>query len=116
MLDDLKLIQHVLMGFYNIETELVSSLINPTNARLFGSSDYIRVLVVAPHEGNDHKWLLRMSPAVSFDRWANSTSVEERFKSSEDLKSYLIVCKYKLYQQLFETLSGEYEELRNEKE
>ena len=53
---------------------LLSDLI-PLQAK----TDTILFLVVEPHNGTNGKWMLRVAALVSFDRWANSTAVEEFF-------------------------------------
>ncbi len=96
--------------------DIIESEIDSTSSHIYGGNDFIVVLVAAPHEGNDYKWLLRMSPKVSFDRWANSCAVDEEFESADDLRYYLYDCESDIYAKLFEALSEEYAELRDNAE
>jgi hypothetical protein len=69
------------------------------------------LLVVAPHSGTGHKWMLRASTRSAFDRWANSTAVEEFFDTPQDVCQYLQEHPLELYRKLLCYLSEEYEDL-----
>lgn len=79
---------------------------------LRGSDDMVGVMVVAPHEDNDHKWVLCLSPLVSFDSWENSRCIEEHFESPEDIHWYLYECESDIYYRLFECVSREFWKMR----
>ena len=68
-------------------------------------------MIVAPHEGTKNKWMLRVSPSGSFDRWANSTAVEEFFDTDTELCSYLNDHQLEIYKALLVRLSRDYDEL-----
>lgn len=68
-------------------------------------------MVVEPHEGNKNKWLLRVAPISSFDRWANSTTVEEFFNTDIELCNYLYEHQLDIYKALLKDLSEDYDEI-----
>lgn len=55
--------------------------------------------------------MFRASTISAFDRWANSTAVEEFFETDIELCNYLSEHKLDIYMQLIEYLSREYDEL-----
>lgn len=67
-------------------------------------------LVVSPHSGTKNRWMLRVTTVSAFDRWANSTVIEEFFDSSIDLCLYLYDYQLYIYKSLLEYLSKEYDE------
>ena len=83
----------------------ISTTIMDNGEALHGCNDRIVALVVAPHEGNEYHWVLRLSPIVSFDRWANSMCIEEYLNSPEDIHWYLYECETDIYYKLFDCLS-----------
>lgn len=68
-------------------------------------------MIVSPHEGNKYRWMFRASTISAFDRWANSTAIEEFFETDIELCNYLSEHKLDIYIQLIEYLSREYDEL-----
>ena len=70
----------------------------------------IRYLIVSPHSGTDNRWILCVTTASTFDRWANSTAIEKFFDSSIELCLYLYDHQLDIYKNLLEYLSLEYEE------
>ena len=68
-------------------------------------------MAVSPHEGNSYRWMLRVSTLSAFDRWANSTAIEEFFDTDIELCNYLSEHKLDIYMRLVEYLSSEYDEL-----
>jgi hypothetical protein len=88
-----------------------SSIIDETDGVLDIANGNIHYLIVAPHPGNDQKWLLRVTTASAFDRWANSTVIEEKFNDADDLLSYIETNKADIYLKLIDYLSEEYDEL-----
>jgi hypothetical protein len=105
---DLERIQRYLATMLNISTVLDDS-----GTTLYGNNNLITALVVTPHEGNEQKWVLRLSPLVSFDRWANSMCIEEHFDFAGDIYNYLDQCETDIYVRLFETLSQDFKELQD---
>lgn len=73
--------------------------------------DTILFLVVKPHSGTNGKWMLRAAALVSFDRWANSTTVEEFFDTEIGLRNYLENNQFYIYKDVLRSLSEEYEEM-----
>lgn len=67
-------------------------------------------LIVEPHSGTDNNWMLRVTTRSAFDRWANSTVIEEFFKTDIELCNYLYEHQLDIYKQLLEYLSLEYDE------
>lgn len=68
-------------------------------------------LIVEPHSGTNNKWMLRVAPISSFDRWANSTAVEEFFLTDIEVCNYLHEHQLDIYKSLLECLSNDYEEI-----
>lgn len=77
---------------------------------LQAKTDTILFLVVEPHNGTNGKWMLRVAALVSFDRWANSTAVEEFFDTEIGLRNYLDNNQLYIYKDVLRSLSEEYEE------
>lgn len=78
---------------------------------LQAKTDTILFLVVEPHNGTNGKWMLRVAALVSFDRWANSTAVEEFFNTEIGLRNYLENNQLYIYKDVLRSLSEEYEEM-----
>lgn len=58
--------------------------------------------------------MLRVSTRSAFDRWANSTAIEEFFDSDIKLCNYLYDHQLDIYKDLVEYLSREYDEATEE--
>lgn len=80
-------------------------------ATLQAKTDTILFLVVEPHSGTNEKWMLRVAALASFDRWANSTAVEEFFDTDIGLYYYLKNNQFYIYKDVLRSLSEEYEEI-----
>ena len=78
---------------------------------LQAKTDTILFLVVEPHIGTNGKWMLRAAALASFDRWANSTAVEEFFDTEIELYYYLGNNQFDIYKDVLRSLSEEYEEI-----
>lgn len=104
---ELEMLQRVLENSLGVKT-----YINSLGTHLYNLRGIITTVVIAPHDDNKNKWLLRLSPAVSFDRWANSRCIEIYFESAYDMREYLYTGRETIYAQLFELLSEDYEEMR----
>lgn len=78
---------------------------------LQAKTDTILFLVVKPHKGTNGKWMLRVAALASFDRWANSTAVEEFFDTEICLHNYLENNHLNIYKDVLRKLSDEYEEM-----
>ena len=78
---------------------------------LQAKTDTILFLVVKPHSGTNGKWMLRVAALASFDRWANSTAVEEFFDTEIGLYNYLGNNQFYIYKDVLRSLSAEYEEM-----
>lgn len=78
---------------------------------LQAKTDTILFLVVEPHNGTNGKWMLRATALASFDRWANSTAVEEFFDTETGLCNYLENNQLYIYKDVLRSLSEEYEEM-----
>lgn len=55
--------------------------------------------------------MLRVSTRSAFDRWANSTAIEEFFDSDIELCNYLHEHHLDIYKDLVEYLSSEYDDV-----
>ena len=80
------------------------------DGNLEAKTSIVRYLVVSPHSGTDNRWMLRVTAASAFDRWANSTVIEEFFETEIQLCLYLYEHQLDIYKALLEYLSLEYEE------
>lgn len=78
---------------------------------LQAKTDTILFMVVEPHSGTNGKWMLRAAALVSFDRWANSTAVEEFFDTETGLRNYLENNQLYIYKDVLRNLSDKYEEM-----
>lgn len=78
---------------------------------LQAKTDTILFLIVKPHNGTNGKWMLRVAAMVSFDRWANSTAVEEFFDTEIGLRNYLENNQLCIYKDVLRNLSEEYDEM-----
>ena len=67
-------------------------------------------MIVTPHSGTNNKWMLRVTTISAFDRWANSTAIEEFFDTDIELCIYLYEHQLDIHKNLLEYLSLEYEE------
>ena len=83
------------------------------DGNLEAKTNIVRYLVVSPHSGTDSRWMLRVTTMSAFDRWANSTVVEEFFETEIELCLYLYDHQLDIYKNLLEYLSLEYEEATN---
>lgn len=68
-------------------------------------------MVVEPHEGTRNRWMLRVAPISSFDRWANSVTIQEFFNTDIELCDYLAEHQLNIYKSLLKSLSEDYEEI-----
>lgn len=77
-------------------------------------TDTALFMIVEPHSGTNNKWMLRVTPISSFDRWANSTAVEEFFDTDIELCNYLHDHQLDIYKNLLRDLSDDYNEIYNQ--
>lgn len=87
---------------------------NKKDISLIVQSEYIAFLIVEPHDHLD-KWMLRVAPRVSFDRWGNSAVIEEFFNNETEILNYLKENQLHIYKELFFMLSNDYYYLSEEK-
>jgi hypothetical protein len=64
----------------NIEIEYIC---DDDQVYFYSRSNYYMVCV--PHSGNDFTWLFRKGRKVGFDRWANSCTEEQFYKTLDEL-------------------------------
>lgn len=74
-------------------------------------TDTVIFMVVEPHSGTNNRWMLRVSTKSAFDRWANSTAIEEFFDSDIELYNYLYEQQLYIYKELVKYLSEEYDDI-----
>jgi hypothetical protein len=101
-------VQSVLKHRYNVNAEIKHGMI-------VGDNGFTKVQVEPPCQNpncreDQKKWLLRMAPSQSFDRWSVSAAVSERFDRIEQIVEYLYNSS-KVYAALFNKLSADYKEL-----
>ena len=82
--------------------------IDEYEGHLEARTDTVIFMVVELHK---NRWMLRVSTKSAFDRWANSTAVEEFFDSDIELCNYLHKHQLDIYKDLVEYLSEEYDDL-----
>ena len=70
----------------------------------------VHYLIVSPHSGTENRWMLRITTTSAFDRWSNSTVIEEFFETEIELCLYLYDRQLDIHRSLLEYLSLEYEE------
>lgn len=85
------------------------------DGHLEAKTDSALFMAVSPHDGTNNKWMLRVTPITSFDRWANSTAVEEFFGTDIELCNYLYEHQLDIYKMLLERLSEDYRQLEEAK-
>lgn len=83
------------------------------DGNLEAKTNIARYLIVSPHSGTKNRWMLRVTTISAFDRWANSTAIEEFFDTEIELCLYLYDHQLDIYKNLLEYLSLEYEEATN---
>ena len=68
------------------------------------------LLVVPPH---DHMktWMVRAAPRCTFDRWANSTVIEEYLETQKDVVNWLALSKADIVEKVLKSLSEEVVEM-----
>jgi cation transport regulator ChaB len=91
-------IKRILKTNYRLNVEVSES-------HLYGTNEFINLMVVAPHEGNNNKWMLRVGAMATFDRWANSTSIERFFDCPEHVAVYLEEHADYIYKKVLESIS-----------
>lgn len=101
-------IQNILKDKYCVATIIRHDMI-------VGVTGLIMVQIEPPRANCDPpdehaKWLLRMAPHRSFDRWSVSAAISERFNGPEEIAAYLSDTAV-VYKALFERLSEDYKEL-----
>lgn len=80
------------------------------DGHLEARTNTVLYMIVEPHSGTDNKWMLRVTTISAFDRWANSTAIEEFFDTDIELCNYLYDHQLYIYKNLLEYLSKEYDE------
>ncbi len=85
--------------------------INRYDGHLEASTDIALFMIVKPHSVTNNRWMLRVAAIASFDRWANSTAVEEFFNTDIELCNYLDKHQLDIYKALLKDLSEEYYEI-----
>lgn len=70
--------------------------------------------IISPHSGTGNRWLVRIAPSVSFDRWANSTAFQGYFDTFDLMIRYLnsSACVVNILSDVLESLSADFKELQ----
>lgn len=76
---------------------------------IHAANNTMLMLIVPPHD-NMKKWLVRVAPRCTFDRWSNSTVVEKELDTQRCVVDWLQMNKTYVIERLFESLSREVEE------
>ena len=63
-------------------------LFNEYFERLWVFSDEITIQFCRPTHENK-KWILRVAPCIMFESWQNSTAIEAKFSTEEDVVKFL---------------------------
>lgn len=92
-------IKRILKTNYRLKVDATSE------SHLYATSDVINLMVVSPHEGTKNKWMLRVGAMATFDRWANSTSIEKFFDCPEQIAIYLEEEMCSIYKKVLASLS-----------
>lgn len=82
--------------------------IDEYDGHLEAKTIYALFMIVEPHPGTKNRWMLRVTALASFDRWANSTAVEEFFKTDVELCEYLSSHQLDIYKAMLGFLSEDY--------
>lgn len=80
------------------------------DGHLEAKTDIAYFMIVEPHSGTDNRWMLRVTTVSAFDRWANSTAIQEFFDTDIELCNYLYEYQLDIYKDLLKYLSLEYDE------
>lgn len=107
-------LKNILKDKYNIATD-VKLVTGSQHGLLFGDNGFIKVQIESPCTNPNcreelRRWVLRMAPSESFDRWSVSAAISERFDEPEQIVKYLSNTA-EVYKALFKTLSNDYKEL-----
>lgn len=74
-------------------------------------TETVLYLIVEPHSGTNNRWMLRITTMSAFDRWGNSTVVQEFFETDVELCNYLHDYQLYIYKKLLKYLSEEYDDV-----
>ena len=101
-------VRDVLKEKYNIDTSVKYGMI-------IGDNGLIKIQIEPPRPNCDSvdehsKWLLRMAPSASFDRWSVSAAISERFNGTNQIVERLCHTA-DVYRKMFAQLSNDYKEL-----
>lgn len=93
-----------------LKSQYKMTIIDASDDRIDAKNDSLLILVVAPHD-NFNKYLLRIAPICTFDRWANSTVIEREFDSIKWLVEWLKKNELEVVKKVLNSLSGEVSEV-----
>lgn len=93
--------------------ELSDSDVRICDGMLEIDNGVIRCQIIAPHNGTGNRWLVRVAPSVSFDRWANSTAFRVFGDTFELIMDYLSDSENMAYilSNVLQSLSADFKEL-----
>lgn len=66
---------------------------------IYAEDNLLYYCIIAPHEGNDYSFLLRVNTKKTFDRWS-ICEFEEKFSTSEKLIKFLKKDKERIYREI----------------
>jgi hypothetical protein len=82
---------------------------------IIGDNEIIKIRIEPPRPNcpstDEHsKWLLRVAPSESFDRWSVSEAISERFDNTAQISEFLSNTS-DVYKMVLQRLSEDYKEL-----
>lgn len=103
-------VKKILLEKYNLNAYCSES------GDIYAGNKFINCGITSPCQGTNYKYFIRFSTVSAFDRWVNSTAVEEFFSTKEELVEFLTKNELDIYKQLLEYLSEEYNNLKEVQE
>ena len=104
-----ELLNYLEISGYELEDSSVIRDDDGAITHIYTSKDDLYFLVVAPHEGNHFKYLLRANPKTTFDRWS-VCDFEREFEQSHEVAKYLEENIIRIYQDILELYTNHYME------
>lgn len=91
-----------------LEENVPDANITISNGIITCWNKYVIFLIAPPHD-RESFYLLRIGAHPIFDRWANSTVIEEYFSAADILVDYLETEQLDIYKLLFEAMCDEWQ-------
>lgn len=104
-----ELLNYLEISGYELEDSSVIKDDDGTITHIYTGKDDLYFLIIAPHEGNHFKYLLRANPKITFDRWS-VCDFEREFTYSYQVAKYLEENTIRIYQDILELYTNHYME------